>query len=549
MAKSNALKKEKEYTPEELARNAQVANSWMWAYENKLRISGHPYEVKGHEYQVDWFFEENPRQCFKKGAQIGATEVNVIKTVHGMITGKYDQGALYLFPTRDDVTDFSKARFEPLISENPTTVLPYVRKTDAANIKRIGNSMLYLRGARARETLGGIKRTSSALKSIPVDKVVFDEVDEMEQTMVDLAKERLSHSRVQEEIYLSTPTIPDYGISALFDTSDQRVWMIECEHCGKETSLELEFPDCLQRNKDDTVDRVCIKCRKPVRLNRGKWRPLYPDRSKDMVGWWISQLCSKFVDPKKILDLFEDPETNLGEFYNSKLGMPYIPSENRLTRNDLWRLCESDPMLTHHSGPTCMGVDVGKQLHVVVGDKPKQDVLRLIYAARVSSFNDVHDIARRFAVKCAVMDLEPETRKVREFQSAEPYAVFLCDYSDFQRGGPRWDYIKKMVVVNRTEVCDATHDLVVDEGRFMLPRKGEELTEYISEMCNIAKVRREDELSGSVKYKYIKLGADHYRHATNYLWLASHEVGTSGDKFLKMFRRKNRPKVSHKGWT
>ena len=53
-----------------------------------------------------------------------------------------------LFPTGDDVSDFSKARFGPLIADNPQTIGIYVKSTDSTNIKRIGSGMLYLRGAR-----------------------------------------------------------------------------------------------------------------------------------------------------------------------------------------------------------------------------------------------------------------------------------------------------------------------------------------------------------------------------------------------------------------
>jgi hypothetical protein len=59
--------------------------------------------------------------------------------------------------------------------------------------------MLYLRGARATGKIEGIKKTSSQLKTVPVDRIIFDEVDEMDPAMIDLALERLSHSKIKEE--------------------------------------------------------------------------------------------------------------------------------------------------------------------------------------------------------------------------------------------------------------------------------------------------------------------------------------------------------------
>ena len=133
----------------------------------------------------------------------------------------------------------------------------FVQDTDAQTIKRIGKSMLYMRGARSTAKVGGMKRSASALKSIPVDRVVFDERDEMADDMVDLALERMSHSSIKEEVHLSTPTIPDYGVDKLFQQSDQRHWFIKCPKCGGDTCLELEFPGCLEETSDGQV-RVLI---------------------------------------------------------------------------------------------------------------------------------------------------------------------------------------------------------------------------------------------------------------------------------------------------
>jgi phage terminase large subunit GpA-like protein len=256
-----------------------------------LDLGGRKFTFEEHEYQVDMLKENATRQCFKKGAQVGATEVNVLKTLHGLLFGRYPQGVLYLFPTVNDVTDFSKGRFGPLVSDNEE-VASQVSHTDAVGVKRIRKSMLYLRGARATGRIEGIKKTSSSLKGIPVDRLVCDEVDEMEQAMIDLAIERLGHSLVKEEAYLSTPSIPDFGISKLYDESDQRVREIKCSHCNTGTVLELEFPSCLIELSDGRVIRACKKCKREIFLRDGQWVPICPGRSKDLVGWWISQLLT-----------------------------------------------------------------------------------------------------------------------------------------------------------------------------------------------------------------------------------------------------------------
>ena len=455
---------------------------------------------------------------------MGVTEVNVFKSMYGLIFSKFPQGVLYLFPTNLDVSDFSKGRFQTLIRDNPKEVGVFVSDTDAVSIKRVQKAMLYLRGARSTSRIEGIKKSSSQLKSVPVDRLVCDEVDEMEPSMVDLAKERLSHSEIKEESYLSTPSIPDYGIDKLYQASDQRIWVIRCEHCGTETCLELEFPECLIETAKGVI-RVCKKCRQEIFPKNGRWVAQYPERSKEMVGWWISQLNSAFVDPGAILKAFNDPPNgNLTEVYNSKLGMAYVAAENRLSISDIYSCCGQDVMATKAVGPCAMGVDVGKLLHVLVGLKTRENVLELCHMARVSSFNDVHDIAKRFNVECAVIDLEPEMRKAREFQASEDCQVFLCDYQDRVVSGPQFDEEAGMVKVNRTEICDTTHELFTTPGVLVLPRRCDEVDRFAQQARNIAKVLEEDPETGSREYRYRKLGEDHFRHALNYCYLASTKV-------------------------
>ena len=511
---------------EQLTHNARAADAWYWAYHNKIMLKGKPFQLEGHEYQIDIMQCDARVQCAMKGAQMAFTESRVLKTLHGMIYGTYPQGYLYLFPTRDDVTDFSKGRFNPLIIDNPASIGGYLQNTDAANIKRIGNSMLYLRGARVSKKIEGIKKTASQLKSIPVDGTCFDEVDEMDSEMIELALQRMGHSEIKEESYLSTPSIPDFGIDKLYDSSDQRIWLITCRHCGHETCLELEFPNCLMELSDGKVIRICTKCRQEIYPCDGHWKVRFPEKSKDMVGWWISQLNSAYVNPADILKKFNNPPNgNLAEVYNSMLGMAYVAAENRLTTNDIYALCSHEVMRVRHPGPCCMGVDVGDKLHVIVGYHPNDTLIRAIYFARVSKFEELFDIAKRFHVDSCVIDLKPEIHKAREFQEATDFEVFLCDYQEHQRNNPAFDSKKGVVTMNRTELCDASHELVTTAGRYSIPRRNEEIEQYALEMANIAKVLEDDPETGSRTYRYRKIGPDHYRHATNYMLLAAMRIG------------------------
>lgn len=508
----------------------QEIDPFFWIYLNKIQLPSAQYSIKNHEYQIAPLQCKSPVQVFKKGAQLGMTELCVLKTLHGLIHSKYPQGAMYLFPTGDDVSDFSRARFNPIINRNPCIGM-HVRETDSTQIKSIGQGFLYLRGARETGKIEGAKGSSTKLKSAPVDLLVFDERDEMKDSMVRLAYERVSHSEMKHVISLSTPTIPEYGIEALYDTSDQRLWMIECPACYKETCLEAEFPDCLRRRKDGTAYRACIHCGHELHPQDGHWVSSYPDR--DVVGWWISQLNSMYIDPTEILNLYEEPPGgDLSEVMNSKLARGYIPLENKLTRNQVYSCCSSDDMPLTHPGPACMGVDVGSGtgLHVVIGIRPSARTLKLIKIGCVPDFNAVHDLAKQYGVRIAVVDKYPETFKARDFQREEPYRVFLCGYQDAKKRGPTaWNDAAKEIMGNRTEIFDMSHNAVTDAGKLELPRPQEVVHAYARQMCNVAKVLEEDKETGAKYYRYRKIGDDHYRNATNYCLLAAQRCGLTSD--------------------
>lgn len=511
---------------------------WYWTEANKIMLQSGPYQLEGHEYQIEMFNAPEKKRIHKKGAQLGVTQIEVLRTLHGLRYGKYPQGVLYLFPTADDVSEFSKARFNPLISDNYEAIGQYVHTTDSATIKRIGKALLYLRGARSTAEVAGSKKDSSKLRSIPVDAIRFDEVDLMDPDMVDLALERFSHSSIQEEVYLSTPTIPDFGIDKLYQASDQRMWMIKCQHCGEWTCLELEFPELIHQRPDGSGMRLCRKCKREIFPRDGQWCAQYPSR-KDNAGWWISQLNSLYVDPWKILQLFLNPPNgNIQEVYNSKLGMAYIAAENRLQEHDLWPLCGIEPSPLEHEGPTCMGIDVGNNFHIVILDRPSDKSLRMVKAvyldarinpetpiSQVINFTPVRDLIRQYNTKSVVIDFAPAQQQVRALQEVESVPIFGCIYQEHQRGPAAWDEVNGIVRINRTEICDTTHDLCVTKGKFSIPRRSTVLDEWVTQMCNIAKVLEEDKETGSKVYHYRKLGPDHFRHALNYAVLASQRIG------------------------
>jgi len=63
--------------------------------------------------------------------------------------------------------------------------------------------------------------------------------------------------------------------------------------------------------------------------------------------------------------------------------------------------------------------------------------------------------------------------------------------------------------------------MVYTDNRIRIPRKSVEINEYAHEMTRTAKTIIENPDTGLTKPRWIKLGEDHYFHATLYFLLAA----------------------------
>jgi len=463
-------------------------------------LDGKPFTYDRHEYLIEPYNDQHIHQVEEKAAQMGLTSKAMLKVAYGARYGGY-RGILYLFPSKSDVTDFSKGRIDPLIQENPESIGKWIRDTDSANIKRIWNAFLYLRGMKSRV----------GLKSVPIDYTIFDELDEAPQNSIDMAMERMGHSEFKEVLKLSNPTLPDYGIDKAFQETDQRYWLLKCEKCGELTCLEDTFPDCLI-TVNGRVIRACQKCHTELNPSVGQWVAKRPSIT-DKRGYHYSQLFSHFVDPADILHQFRTTN-NLTDFYNLKIGIAYVEATNRLSIQEVLALCENDGISDQNAGPCSMGVDQGKDLHVVIG-KRAYSKAKVIHIGIYRDWEELDRLMRNFNITRCVVDALPETRNARAFAERFRGKVYLNYYNEHQKGSYAWNEKELIVSCNRTESLDASHKEVMDKT-IILPKDCEVVREFAQHLHNVAKKLEENEETGSKRYVYVKLGADHFRHAFNY---------------------------------
>ena len=510
-----------------------------WAENSDLVMDGRTFSFKDHEYLVDIYQDSSPVKVFKKGAQLGFSTYEILTAIHGCLN-IYPTGVLYLFPTEKSVSRFSKGKFDTLVRQNPEAIGQYMGKVQTEMQKDIGPSTLYFAGSRTRDPL----------KTVSVDKVIFDEFDEMQAGVgrtgedqstrfdpVALALERFSHSEFKHTDYLGTPLLPDFGIEAKFAESDQKHWFIQCPKCYKYTCLELTFPNCLQPTNDGRVIRACSNCVGELNPSVGLWDALFKGKT-DISGYYVSQLCSKYIDPKLIYDTYNNLDTltplKRQEFWNSKIGIGYIETQDRLSKQHIYELCEAVPMKSANvgddEGVCVMGVDQGNKLHVAIGKRTGEKTKKIIHLGHYRNWEDLDDLMYKFNVWRCVVDAQPEMRNARTFASRHRGKVFLNFYNRHMKGITRWNYNEMRVEENRTESLDNSHNDIM-YGFISLPRRSDEIEELAKHCTAIAKRLEEDPETGSKEYTYIKLSQnDHYRHSLNYFCIAALEAPVSHRK-------------------
>lgn len=449
-----------------------------------------------------------------KASQVGGTTWAILRSIHACLSGL---NVGYYFPTKTDVLEFSKSRVGPLVADNPF-LLKELRDTDTAGLKRIGDAHLYLRGM----------QSSIGMKSIPLDMLVFDELDEASPDAKALARERLSHSDYRRIIELSNPSLPGYGIDESYLESDQRHWTLKCLSCGKWTAPDKAFPTKLgeevrviAEREDGTCHLACVSCGGELDPSVGEWVADYP--SRPIHGYRISQLFSSKIDPAEILREYRKTY-NPERFYTLKIGIPWVDVENKLSTHEVLALCGDSGLLPSSVQECTMGVDTGRELHVVVSRRrsPRgKDLTReVIWIGTVQSYEELDGFMKRYKISRCVIDALPEIHATRAFAERHRGRVWLNYFNDGQKGSYKWDHDQHIVQVNRTEALDAAKRGIRD-GAVALPRRVPLLEEFAEHLASDAKKLIEDEETGAKSYRYIRTGTNHYSLAFTYDWIAS----------------------------
>lgn len=488
-------------------------------------------------YKSGYAFLLYPMRCLlnglsvniRKGSQVGATELLLSLCLFWLVCQQ--QNIFYMLPTDSDCSDFAAARFNPIIDANDE--LRELLAYDNVHHKRCMFANIYLRGGMTR---GG--RPTSKIKSVPVKKMIVDEIDEVPQVTLDIVDERLSGSLEKQRANISTPTDIDRGISVLLSQSAEYRYHVACCHCKAEQQIEFEA-----NLEKDAGYYFCRSCKKAwtheqkigmvaVAADTG-WK-LIADNGK-ALGFHLPQLYSPTVTAEEVAEKFHKADNELKKqaFFNHKLGLPYSAEGARLTPD----------IVTARLGT----YDVANLRRVAGIDVSQSDLHYVVVCALTSSgpvvervcrakWSEIPGLLQTEHVSTCVIDMRPETRSAKDCRAACTHSkVFLATYPP-QRELFIHDIDKGEVKINRTEAIDIVldrfrtdhvliHEKVLAGGEF------ENLRDHV---CAVSRTYRE--VRGEYEAYYTETGADHYLHALVYAEIAGRLPGAEEyDEFSGKF--------------
>lgn len=518
--------------------------------ERHTTLNGSPFSFKDHEFQRAIIDDKHHDVCVIKPSQVGMSEVMSRLTL-SFLAVTPSAVAIMTLPTVWEAQRFAKSRLDPVIDGAKRLKQMMSAGSDGSTFKQIGTSQLHMAGTHGK-----------AIISIPTDILVCDEIDFSDQEKLITAESRLTHSRfLNEQTGLrgikrrfSTPTIPKYGVSGLFEQSDQHYRLLKCGACGHwfwpnwllhcvvegfdrpfEEMTHYDVEDLEVRGLVDTARLLCEKCHQPVDLgpeNR-EWVAAHPDR--EARGYSVSPFdLPNYHTPPAIMRKLKQYKDRTGHFRNFTLGLSYADSSNsiladRVTENTVLQGVPPDMSAPVGVSGCVAGLDVGKTSWFLVGKPTGYGRIDVLYAEAISLRGSddetletrVSALLSAYRVALMVCDAQPYTDTMLRIQKAFPEQTVLLNTYTLRDSKVASYLINEKdwtVSSNRTKTLDVLVKKV-NSGKFRFPK--------IGEMAVVAKhlqgTKRIDRVldDGDVESEYQKVGEDHYAHSLNYLNLAA----------------------------
>ena len=528
-----------EYTAEEI-NEASMLYPYTWVVQNDIRNEiGSPIEFDKRPWLKDIYNDLSPKQAFLKPPQIGATVMNVLKSL--WVAKVLNKQIIYTLPTDGDVEDMVGGSFNRIIAQNPI-LTQWTKDHDTVHQKSVGDSIIFYRGT----------WTSKKAMMIPSSLNIHDEVDASDASVITQYENRLEGNEREEDKwrwYFSHPSLAGHGVDVYWQMSDMKEWHITCSKCR--TQQVMTWPDNIDMHRQIFVCKNCKQELSNEDRIPGVWK------NKDGVewtgkiagdyqfsGWHVSQLMLFNKTAKSIIDAFNDPLKDQQFFYNYVLGLPYIGSDDKIDPKTVLLNCVD--IINDQEGRTVIGVDTGTGMHLVCMNK--QGVFYYEHNTELTAsknpYDRIRELLKRWPKSVVVIDQGGELMLTRQLQQEFPGRVFLCFYNkdkksiDLVEWGEGEEYWK--VRVDRNRMMTLMVEQLRDTGRVLLNGTKDEWADFAKHFGYIYREKlvvkeqkgKDDRTLYGAEYVWKRNGPDHYCHALLYAMVGMQKFGSDPARII-----------------
>jgi hypothetical protein len=482
-----------------------------------------PLDFNRFVWQRELYEAADDREAvYQKATQVGVSTQAIRWALYH--SDVHQRVVLYTFPTDKELGDFSRQRIKPVIRASQH--LRSRMSSDAVdNVgqKQIGSDgWIYFRG------------TNKPIDSVNADVVVFDEYDTSDQINIEASERRVTGPDSAGLIRrVGVPSIPGFGISALYDGSDQRVWTVRC---GKGHWNPMRGYEAFSQNVDQArVVLVCKDCGGQLDVRKGEWVATHPDR--EVRGYHIPKLIVPGAPLSILITNSKKTRPDQVEaFHTRDLGEPYAPAEGRLSLEQV-QACVRPELRLQESlisyNLTTMGVDMAsaRALNVVIEDAvgPEPGAPgRKVWVGTVedtmerTAFQQLCWLMEAYNVNMCGIDNEPDGRFSQAFAARYPGRVYRMDFFTPAPAGRTEPHVwnvdddARFCSLWRTKVYDATFERFRMQ-QVLLPPLEQLPADYAKHLGNL--YRRRVELpgdTGKARVEYVRTGPEDYAQCEAY---------------------------------
>lgn len=503
-------------------------------HKNIVNEKERKMDLRTFYFLKDLYKDKSKKIAVRKSSQVGVSTWAVLRSLHRCIYQGINQ--IHTQPTSGDAGKFVESKVNEMIRLNPAiSDLMDKESADSLKMKSIGKGFIFYQA-----TIG--KSQSFMISS---DCNIYDELDRSNPDTVKNYRSRLEgEASLGEEVYISTPELPETGIDREWGRSDQKHLRFNCEHCGKRQYMS--WPESIDMEKEIYI---CKQCGKEIDNSKFpekqkewdiRWEAKYPDR--DMSGYWINQMMLPWKTAKDLIKDYREKkeEGDLQYFFNHQIGVPYQDGENSVDEAVILRNIVNKQIVEK---PSYMGVDVQKnELYAMIGNSAKEiyGIVEIKGENKKARWNRLAELMDVYEVKVAVIDAGYEPNDVRDFCKRFPYRAYACWYKE----NPKKDKIARFgddkfdskgtqeerttVYVDRERAIDRVVNQAHDgRYKFINYTPGEESLNMLQSHCKVMYKREVTDNKGEKKVEWAKTGQNDLFMAWIYIDVAIEKGNTN----------------------